>query len=123
MTGKQFGQLLVDRWYIVLALILIIGGLIWWAVESGRSGKIEDLNANINQLKGVNAVVTNQKIEVQNEVNQAANISNQAAANFNQSVNRDSSEFTGNSTDRFCARFCRDSTCVEWRKQNPGKCP
>jgi hypothetical protein len=113
MTVKQ---LLGYWWVAVLAVVLIIVASYVFCGGSGPDKKEEKLESNIDQHKGEEKIqeqlVTNQ----QQEVNGAAKNTNEAIGNLRNSVNRDSSTFNGNSTDRFCERFPNDSTCDEWRR-------
>lgn len=110
LTSKQVRGLILDYWWI-LALVLVLVFLAWLFFGDGRNNRNETLESDISGQKGVNAVITNQ-IEVQQiEVNNAVNNSKEAEVNFNRSLNQDSSSFTGNATERFCARFPKDSTC------------
>lgn len=103
-----------------LVTVLIIIGLIFWAFSGNRTDKERKLDANIGVSNGVNAVVTNLVTNQTAVVNQAANNSQVAVNNLGMSVNKDSSSFNGvNATDQFCRDFCKDSSCVEWRKTHP----
>lgn len=123
MTIKQAWQLFLDHWWIAVGGIVLL--LVLSYVFCGGSGPDktdQQIQSNIDQQKGANAVIGNLVTNQQKEVNNAANITNQALGNFANSVNRDSSTFGGNSTDRFCERFPHDSTCVEWCQQHADKC-
>lgn len=103
---------------IVLAGVLLLLGLIFWAYSGGGAGEKErKLNENIGIDAGKNVVISNLVTNQQGVVNNAANQTQQGEVNFNLSVNRDSSTFGGSSTDKFCQRFVCDSSCAEWRKQ------
>lgn len=97
-------------------LLLFIIGLFFGYCSNQLEKKEKQIQANIDQQKGVNAVITNQIVNQQEVVNNASNNTNQAVNDFRDSVNRDSGTFGGNGTDKFCSRFPCDSTCVEWRR-------
>jgi hypothetical protein len=118
MTFKQLRQLFFDYWWIALGGILLIALVVWIFSGGGESKKEEQLETNIDTHKGEANVIGNLVTNQQQAVNNAANTTNQAVGDLGNSVNRDSSTFNGNSTDRFCRRFCHDSTCIEWRKSH-----
>lgn len=98
----------------LILLIFAISAIVWVLSGGGKGKKEEQLETNIDRQIGINAVVTNIKTNAEVQANEATNQSNQATANFSNSVNRDSSTFTGNSTDKFCRRFPSDSSCRDW---------
>jgi hypothetical protein len=108
-------------WLVPLALVLIIAGyyVFFGGSSSGPDKKEEQIESNIDQHQGEAGVIANQVTNQQQEVDDAATNTNEAIGNLHNSVNRDSSTFNGNGTNRFCERFPCDSTCDEWRKQRP----
>jgi hypothetical protein len=120
MTFADARKLFFAYWWILpLALVLILVLNYVFCGGSGPDKKDQQIQSNIDQQKGVNAVIGNLVTNQEQVVNNAANNTNQAVNDFHNSVNRDSSTFGGNSTERFCQRFPCDSTCAEWRKQRP----
>lgn len=101
----------------VILLLFIVGGFFAYCTN-GLDKKEKEIQSNIDQQIGVNAVLANQISNQQGVVNDAANNTNQALGDLANSVNRDSSTFNGNGTNEFCRRFCDDSTCAEWRRFN-----
>ena len=116
MTIKQLRLLVFDYWWIAVGGILLIALIVWIFSGGGESKKEGNLGTNIDTHKGEANVIGNLVTNQQTAVNNAANITNQAVGDLGNSVNRDSSSFNGNSTDRFCQRFPNDSTCDEWRR-------
>jgi hypothetical protein len=113
----------LDKWSlstkVAAALVLILAiALVVWIFSGSGSGKIERLETNRDVHKGEAGVISNLVTNQQQEVNGAAKQTNEGIGNFHSSVNRDSSTFNGNGTDRFCERFPNDSTCDEWRRQH-----
>jgi hypothetical protein len=106
-------------WVLVLAgVLIIVGSYIFCGGSNGPSPTEANLQSNVDQGKGAAKVIVNQVTNQQQEVNGAAKQTNEGIGNFHSSVNRDSSTFNGNGTDRFCERFPNDSTCDEWRRQH-----
>lgn len=64
-------------------------------------------------------VLSNTKKEIENNVNKSANSSNNALDNFNKVLKKDSNAFKGNAEDKYCTKFCPDSTCRNWRLAHP----
>jgi hypothetical protein len=95
-----------------LALVLIAGRLTDFAAAADRSKKEQQLETNIDQQKGVNAVIGNLITNQQQVVNNAANNTNKAIGDLGNSVNRPSNQFDGNrANDRFCRDFPNDPSC------------
>jgi hypothetical protein len=96
----------------LLILLFIIGGVFSFCSRS-IDKKEEKLESNIDQQKGVNAVLVNQIANQQEVANGAANETNQALGNLGNSINRPSNQFDGNrANERFCRNFPTDPTCV-----------
>ncbi len=114
------------RLITLLVLVLAIVGLIFWAF-SGDGGKGEKLKANEDIDAGKNAVISNLLANKEKEVNATVNEAQKANANLANAILRDSNTFSGNGDDAenaFCSRFCRDSSCAEWRQKHPEfNCP
>src|ERR1043166_6012413 len=101
---SEIGPWLLSGWRLIvlLGVVLVIGVLIWWAYSGGGKDETPYI-ANIGVDNGKNAVITNQVVNQQVEVNNAANNSNQAGNALNVSINRPSNQFNGaGSGDRFC---------------------
>lgn len=108
MTSKQFRQLLIDKWWVVVLALMLIGFGVW-LFTSNRA--VEKLDDDINQQKGVNSVIEKQIVNAEQDVNNAKENTNQAQMDFDNSVRRDSNSFVGNANAKFCARFPDDSSC------------
>jgi hypothetical protein len=113
MTYQQIRGLFFDYWWIAaLVLVLIAIAAYGFCGGSGPSRKEQQLESNIDQQKGVNAVITNQIKEQTNVVNGKAENTNQAVNDLRDSVNRPSNQFDGNrANDRFCRDFPDDPSC------------
>lgn len=116
MNWAKIKFLITDHPWIVLGIAVAIVVLLAWYCSSGTDRKGQQMESNIDVHKGEANVIGNLVTNQETEVNSAANSTNQALGNLANSVNRDSSTFNGNSTNRFCERFPNDSTCAEWRK-------
>lgn len=109
-----FGLIIVGAF-----LFLILFG---W-LDSCRSKRTEqkkaDIGANVIRANIESEILTNQKTNINGDITNANKNSINALDNFNNSVRRDSNSFPGNAAraeDKFCQRFCLDSSCFEWRK-------
>lgn len=113
MTWKQLRGLFFDYWWIgVLAIVLVLVMSYVFCGGSGPDKKTEQLESNIDQQKGVNAVIGNLVTNQQQVVNNAANNTNKAIGDLGNSVNRPSNQFDGNrANDRFCRNFPNDPSC------------
>ena len=103
-------------WYAAGGLLLL--GLILWAYSGDDRKKEIDLNKNIGIAQGENNIVGNLIVNKEKETRNAEINANIARDELNNSLRRDSNQFSGNSTDRFCGKpeFQCDSTCKEWRE-------
>jgi hypothetical protein len=110
-------------WIVLGAIILLIVFGMWMdsCRTQNREEKKAEINANILKDKIESNILTNEKANINGDVKNAIENSNGALGNLDNSVKRDSNSFSGNATDKFCERFCGDSTCAEWRKSH--KCP
>jgi hypothetical protein len=105
----------------VIVLLILFGYFVQSCNERRREEKKAEINANILKDKIESNILTNEKANINGDVKNASENSNGALGNLDNSVKRDSNSFSGNATDKFCERFCGDSTCAEWRKSH--KCP
>jgi predicted PurR-regulated permease PerM len=102
----------------ILAIVLILLGVIFWAYCDSSGRGEEPLIKNIGISEGKNAIQSNLIANQENVVNNAENKANQANANLANSVDRDSGSFSGNAADAddaFCRNFPNDSSCRDWR--------
>jgi hypothetical protein len=113
MTFADARKLFFSYWWIAaLALVLILVAAYGFCGGSGPSKKEQQLETNIDQQKGVNAVIGNLITNQQQVVNNAANNTNKAIGDLGNSVNRPSNQFDGNrANDRFCRDFPNDPSC------------
>lgn len=129
MTWLKLKFLLMDAlllaaryWYLVLLFFLLvgIGAYVDGCRRESREKKIERIGANITEQQTVANVLANEKTEIREEVNRNETNSNTARRDFDSSRRTDSGAFSGNAEDKFCRKFCSDSSCYEWRKRHPG---
>ena len=116
------GLFLVRYWYLVAALVVVIvaGAMIDSCRQSSREKKIDQIEANITEKQVESRILTNQKANIAVEVETNENNSNIARADLDNSRRTDSGVFAGTDPeDKFCRKFCLDSTCFEWRKRHP----
>lgn len=100
---------------VVLIIIAIAVVFLW------QRHTINELEQDLNQsevnraMDSVNAL-TNKIEEGKKEDAKLSENSNMAERDSADIANRDSSSFTGNASyERFCARYCRDSRCAQYR--------
>ena len=112
----------VKYWYLILALVLfiLIGGYIQSCRRDSLEKKIDRIEGNITEQNVIGNILTNEKANINKEVKQNESNTNDARRDLDNSRRTDSGVFTGNSEDKFCRKFCLDSTCIEWRKRNSG---
>ncbi len=118
-TTQELRCLILNYWYVPLLLIFLL--LLGWYLFFGGPGRQDKLEDKIAGEKGVNAAIANLIANQEVEVNKAHADSYNSETNFNLSVNRDSSTFSGNTdvgTDTFCRRFKCDGSCYEWRQKH-----
>jgi hypothetical protein len=113
MTFADARKWFFAYWWIgALAIVLLLVMSYVFCGGSGPDKKDQQIQSNIDQQKGVNAVITNQIKEQANVVNQKAENTNQAVNALDQSVDRPSNQFDGNrANDRFCRDFPNDPSC------------
>lgn len=110
-------------WYLVLAFFVFVGvgAYVDGCRRESRERKIDRIEANITEQETVANVLANTKANAAAEVNRSEQNSNAARRDLDDSRRSDSGIFAGvNAEDKYCRKFCLDSTCVEWRKRNPG---
>lgn len=115
---QRFTKAVTDHYIIALIIGALLIIAVIWGIGTYKDSQNIKIQANIDQDSGKANVISNLIVNQGNVVNEQANISNQAFNDFHNSVNTDSSNFTGNAENKFCTRFPCDSTCVEWRKRN-----
>lgn len=112
MTGKQVIGLFKDYWWILgLVVLLIALALTLGYCERRTIDKLNQIESNIDQQKGVNSVIEVQRNTSVEEVTNAQTTTNNAINTMHNSNARDSSTFAGNAHQRFCERYPTDSTC------------
>jgi hypothetical protein len=113
MTYQQIRGWFFSYWWIgALAIVLLLVMSYVFCGGSGPTKKEQQIQSNIDQQKGVNAVITNQIKEQTNVVNGKSENTNQAVNDLRNSVARPSNQFDGNrANDRFCRDFPDDPSC------------
>jgi mannitol-specific phosphotransferase system IIBC component len=103
---------------LVFIVVLFVSGLIW---HSCTKKGLED---EIRREKEARSTEHQERIEEKKEeVNAAANISNQAKENLNKAANKDSAVYQATEAEnKFCERYVCDSSCFEWRRKNNREC-
>lgn len=119
----DLGLLALRYWWLVLGLIVVVfvAVQIDGCRQRGLKRKLDRIDANITEQKTIGNVLENRKADINSEVNTHEQNSNNARNELDNSRRSDSGNFAAvNAEDKFCRRFCEDSTCFEWRRRNPG---
>lgn len=104
----------------LIALILAVAAGIDNCRQRSAEKKLDRIESNITEQQTIANVLANAKANVNAEVQRHENNSNLARRDLDNSVRRDSNAFAGDPEDKYCRRFCLDSTCIDWRKRHPG---
>lgn len=96
---------------IVLALLLVAGAMLSYC-ERKKQEKIDHIQSNIDQQKGVNSVIEVQRNTAIKELEDAQKNTNLATRELNNSIARPANQFDGNrANERYCRNFPTDPEC------------
>ena len=103
--------------FIVLIVIEQIGS----CRQANEQKRIEKLNKEIIEQQTITNIKLAEQANIEVEVKDAKANTNQAGNNFNKSLKKDSSAFDSSAAeDKYCSRWCEDSSCRDWRLKHPG---